>query len=276
MKPYFHLCLLAVSLCAFLSCQKTDLTHNASLSAKPSSHGLFSKSNLGFTDDYSVSTKEAEAFAVFHKQNSVLESIVPFCIHEDTLLYICNFDDRWMIISGDKRIAPILAQGREEPFDIEALPSGLHLWLKSMADDIRVLRYYSDEKDNDYTQFWSSLNPKKNDPKLVTKSEEDCKWYAVETFEYTGSTEQTIIPHLIQTKWGQGYPWNQKTPYDISLIHPKRCLLGCTATATGQLLYYTHFNLYKPNRLYHDISCTASYVNGNTYNINRIIYYGFH
>lgn len=73
------------------------------------------------------------------------------------------------------------------------------------------------------------------------------------------------IPHLIQTKWGQLHPWNQKLPVDL-LTH-SRCYVGCTAVAAAQLLYYTHGKIEKPSGLYHEITVAVDTANTPIQNI---------
>lgn len=49
-------------------------------------------------------------------------------------------------------------------------------------------------------------------------------------------TETTVVPcdEFISTKWGQGYPYNDKTP----LVDEKHTPTGCVATALAQILNY--------------------------------------
>lgn len=47
----------------------------------------------------------------------------------------------------------------------------------------------------------------------------------------------------------------------------KKCWTGCVAVAVAQMLYYTHYFLGKPNKLYHSVSCSKQHISGSTTNI---------
>lgn len=216
--------------------------------------------------DYGVSLNDAEVFAKAHNHNRDL-CINPICSEKDTLFYICNFDDGWMIIAGDKRIPPILAEGRTGQFLVDEVPEGVFIWLGSIAEDISLLKENNPVIENENTKTWDFFSGNKGLKENNTRSGSIMKWYAVGDgpYEIGAPVDTDIVPHLITTKWGQGAPWNNKCPIDISASN--RCYLGCTATAVAQLLNYTHHNLGKPNNLYHQISCSKTTVNGNTSDI---------
>ncbi|MHC9542587.1 MAG: C10 family peptidase [Vulcanimicrobiota bacterium] len=51
------------------------------------------------------------------------------------------------------------------------------------------------------------------------------------------STARTVYgPHLYDTKWGQGDPYNKLCPWDD--VNDAQCLVGCPATAFSQILNY--------------------------------------
>ncbi len=258
--------LILLSLFVIGSCQKSlpHIEENQCLSTVAPAQRYKSSQQDGL---FTVSITDAIRFAEIHNKIGQLITIKPFCIEKDTLLYFCYYDKEVLVLSGDKRMPPVLARLYETDLEIDDLPLGLKVWINSIADDVRTTRLYSKDGENNNTLFWRSISS--TGKQLInsrTKSDGDCKWYAVEHYEYTGSIDNDVVPHLIQTKWGQGYPWNSKCPIDNSLTPPNRCYLGCTATATGQVLYYTHSFLGKPNGLYHDISCYGS-VFGKTTNI---------
>ena len=216
--------------------------------------------------DYSVSFEEAKAFAKMRSGNSENFSVDPIRFKEDTVLYVCNYYPGWMVLSADKRTQPIIAYGKDNSFVLDSIPLGLEVWLGSLSEDIYRVRYFSSEKENEHTLFWKRIAVSPSKPNRRTKSGEVKKWYAIDTMVYQNTDQEDVVPHLIQTKWGQGYPWNNNCPLDLSLPSPKRCYLGCTATAVGQLLFYMHSHINKPHWLYHDISCDSS-ISGKTSNI---------
>jgi hypothetical protein len=62
--------------------------------------------------------------------------------------------------------------------------------------------------------------------------------------------------HLLSTKWGQGYPWNQRAPYTSS-AKTDHCLTGCVPVAAAQVLYYLHYKIGKPVGTYGFSTCNA-------------------
>ncbi|OJU51256.1 MAG: hypothetical protein BGN96_08085 [Bacteroidales bacterium 45-6] len=61
---------------------------------------------------------------------------------------------------------------------------------------------------------------------------------------------------LLQTKWGQGEPWNTCVPYAYD--NTQRCPTGCVAVAGSQMLYYLHYKLGMPETSWETGSCTGS------------------
>lgn len=231
-----------------------------------SSSGISSPLNtkgVSYNDSYRVSLDNVNSFVCALKRTKPLE-IVPISKDDDTLLFICNMKQGWLVISGDKRATPVLAESDEGYFDVESAPQGIKIWLDALAEDMWLFKTHSPVINNDNTAIWG-LWGQTHKESTQTKGSSSMKWYAINTFNYQTTTGTTVIPHLILTKWGQDSPWNTKCPIDTKEGH--RCYLGCSPTAIAQLLYYTHYNLYKPCRLYHTISCSKTTVYGATYNI---------
>ena len=200
----------------------------------------------------------------------------PLIQDSDTLMYLCNFENGWILVSGDKRAIPIIAGDESGSFDLSNIPEGIKQWLGAISEEMLYFKKDTTFYDIENESFWEAIkktSPKeKGQPK--TRDVPEMKWYAIEYTYDAGETQTTIVPHLILTKWGQGLPWNSKCPWDSSAS--KRCYLGCVATAIGQLLYYSHFNLSKPNGLYHQITCSVDTISSPTTNIgfSRSMYYG--
>ena len=84
-------------------------------------------------------------------------TIEPFVVKEDTLLYIVNYEDGWIIIAGDKRINPIVAESDKGSISMQIDNDNLITWIDSYADEINVIRYYGKEEENEYTKLWSRV-----------------------------------------------------------------------------------------------------------------------
>ena len=70
------------------------------------------------------------------KDKNLIE-MVPVTKGKDTLLFICNFSDGWMVISGDKRTAPILgsnAIGHISSSEAENVKN--RIWLDELSNMI--------------------------------------------------------------------------------------------------------------------------------------------
>lgn len=256
--PFFGSVLFVFLLFAcFVGCQKesTASLNNRAYLATTKSDNPSSSFNVTLCNakNYIRLTRNTDNF-----------SIIPLAKDCDTLLYICNLDNGWLIVSGDKRTFPVLASDESGSLDLSKAPDGILVWLDTLAEDLWHFKQESIETENDNTLVWSLFDNKTtNTPK--TKGDIVEKWYAINYYNYQESVDTITTPHLTTTEWGQSYPWNSKCPIDTS--NGVRCYLGCCPVAVAQLLYFTHYNLSKPNSLYHVISCSKSTVNGKTSNI---------
>lgn len=265
MKRFWIYTLLLLS---FSSCQlmKTDVEYDLEQSHSPK---LSPRSDV---TSFKVKYEEVRQFASIHCNNQDF-SVTSLTREEDTLLYVVNYANGWMLIAGDKRVSPILAESPEGQLDLKSAPEGVLVWLDSMAEDINSYREIATKTDNDNTLLWSAFTQmplvKSPDVEQTRYDPPIEKWYAI-TYspEVIEETAWDSIPHLIPTKWGQVSPWNSKCPVDTKV--PRRCYLGCAATALGQTLYYLHNYLGKPNQLYHYITCTKPTINGSTTDIGFV------
>lgn len=216
---------------------------------------------------YRVSLKEANRYASSFQELSGFE-IEPLVYKGDTLMYFCNHSGGWMIISGDKRTKPIIALGHSGRISLDDVPEGILAWIDSYAEDIYSMKN-SSIIENDNTKIWDMYSREQNPRDVVTKSdrwEPEMKWYAIDYGPYAiSSNDVDIVPHLVSVEWGQQSPWYNECPWDASAS--VKCALGCIATAVAQLLHYTHYNLSKPNGLYHTVGCSVDTIYAKTSNI---------
>ena len=115
-------------------------------------------------------------------------------------MYVFNVENKggFVIVSGDERTEPILGYSTSGEIDYDNMPDNLRTWLEGYEAQIKAIN---------------------ENPKLARKK--------------TGSEKAAIAP-LIQTKWGQGSPYNLLCPvYD-----EVRSVTGCVATALAQVMYY--------------------------------------
>ena len=122
-------------------------------------------------------------------------------------LYIFNVadDGGFVIVSNNERTVPILGFSDTGSFDPENIPDNMKAWLQGYADQIAW-------QEKQGTGGTVSNAPKRN---------------------ATHSTNE--IQPLIETKWDQGAPYNNKCPLYRTGY---RSVTGCVATAMAQVMNY--------------------------------------
>jgi len=247
----------------------------------------------GKTDaKFDVGLAAAKAFVeILNKDTSGVlkkgvKEITPVAHNGDTLLYIVNYENNkgWLVVSGDKRTHGILAYADEGSFETAKLNPGQMVWLDDLANQIYVLKTQANmEADTlaaDY-RLWNNIETYMantanlqfstgNPPSLPTipLDPNSIPW------ELAGITTQelpaTQVGPLLQTKWGQGYPWNTCVP-TVAPNSITRCPTGCGAVAAAQMLYYLHYKLGVPAVMY-----SSGYCNGSVGTLESMMHlYGF-
>lgn len=228
---------------------------------------LFINDEESLIDDYSVGYNVIKQF-ISQTKSANVTSVIPFSRDLDTLLYVLNTEDGWLIISNDQRATPILASCEGEPLDYNSTKhEGIKVWLQAAADYIiKIKNSPMDDEMRANMAFWSSFPEiaiRNIKHRFETKDAFDSlsgntyRWKLVDNVVQTGSATSNYIPHLITTKWGQGYPWNNELPYLYYYQYYGKCPTGCVAVSIAQILYYWHHTFGYPNSLYHTV-----YVNG--------------
>ena len=151
----------------------------------------------------------------------------------DTALYIVNYENNgFVIISGDKRLQPVLAfsSANSFPSDFSKCPAACIEWMMKVKDVVEKVK----------------KNDKKPDPVL------DATWQNM-TLQQTQpidppppcTDESLIYGPLISTNWGQGAGFNDSLPaqynYGCSGMPNGKMLAGCTAVAMAQVMKYHNF-----------------------------------
>lgn len=269
MKKYIVFFTLVLNL-IFVGCNKND--------SLPIEHPEMANTNTvsyitkaPSANEYYVSVNDARKFADAIRPGKTLK-IEPYVVEKDTLLYFINYDKGWMILAGDKRLNPFVAESESGDISMPTSNENLNIWIDSYADEVRVIRTITDKKENEFTELWSKIS-KNRTPEYSKGSGPETKavtykWAVVRNTYCDSETYNEVYPHLLSTKWGQGYPWNTKLPMDSSVGN--RCYTGCTAVAISQILYYMHYKFNKPLGLYHSISISQASISGKTANIGFV------
>jgi hypothetical protein len=223
---------------------------------------------------FNVSLQSVRAFVgVLHNgdstQTKALEKIQPIVHHSDTLLYIVNYKNNkgWLVISGDKRTEAILAYSNEGFFEPEKSNAGVAIWLDDLAEHIYALKqtHEGDTTTADYNlwqiieaqQCMAAILPPTGDLNIGIGGSGG--YWIVDHIVTTPLPTTTKGP-LLQTKWGQGSPWNTCVPWMRD--YSTRCHTGCVAVAGAQMLYYLHHKWGVPAAMYSTGYCIGWSDNG--------------
>lgn len=179
------------------------------------------------------------------------------------VLYVADFEDGWALISADDRADVILAFSEHGSFDPNDIPNpGARFWFDSIQSEIASL-----SEDNCTPLAASEGNSERGMRP---------RWFWVKTRILDSLVCRTYFDsgHLMSTTWGQNNPWNNDCPMYSYYGYYVHCLTGCVATAMSQILYFSHYELGKPNSLYHTVGYSNPYLIGPNNTFFRSDYTG--
>ncbi|MBO4481345.1 MAG: thiol protease/hemagglutinin PrtT [Bacteroidales bacterium] len=130
-------------------------------------------------------------------------------------MYVFNVegDNGFVLVAGDDRSIPVLGYSDEGRFDYDNLPDNARAWITHYEEELAWIVANDAEPYETTAGEWTTLL---NGGLLETKG---------------GS-----VGPLIETKWGQGSPYNLLCPYDNAA--GERAVTGCVATAMAQIMKY--------------------------------------
>ena len=203
-------------------------------------------------DKYGVTQRMAEIFISSNKENPPIVSVEPYEIDGVTCFYIFNFEAGFKVVSADTRVQPILAESDKGCLvPSETDNPGVKVWLEDTADRIRVLKENNADTGEDYSGLWSAYRLPEKREALTTRSYDvDSVWVLVYNTSSTYTSFNANVGPLLSTEWGQGSPWNNKMPK----IGGTKCVTGCVAVATAQVLYYFNRRYMAPKDFWETIS----------------------
>ena len=238
---------ISTSFLILCACQKIERSPSAGLQSNAILNTKGTSPNQ-IIEKYSVSLSDAKRYSELYRPGEAF-SVTPYVEGKDTLLYLFNYREGWLVLSGDRRVVPVVAENSKGSIKMMD-GTGSASWLKMYAQEVsRLKKDEEHQKDNDYTSLWKAISRRREGP--GTKSES--KWVIREAMINEYSVFTATVPPLLQTEWGQQDPWNYSYPLD--LYYNKRCYVGCVAVAFAQLLYYWHYYSGNPTKLSHTISC---------------------
>ncbi|MBR4736019.1 MAG: C10 family peptidase [Bacteroidales bacterium] len=258
--------LLAISAVLFvLGC---SLKHSADyLESNGVNHVLTKATDIGEdTSDYSLSETDLQNYVHFKllgNKNLSLMGIEALNFNDTPCLYAIQYNDGFDIISADKRSPIPIASCEIGIFNECNDPEGFGGHLETMAEQVWFLLHgYMREPSPEAVEyiesslnFWKLVNADSSYITEKTRKDESDTNTPQTRFDPPGpdpghwelidiTTEEIVydsIPHLTSTTWYQRSVYNYFCPDDISDDgDTSKCPAGCTAIATGQMLYFLH------------------------------------
>ena len=255
----------------------------ASCSKEPSVSSTILQETLPVTEvldtkvaDFTVTREMVEAFLMSESEKErPVVSISSYPSEDNPLLYVVNYENGWKIIPGDSRFGYVLAQSESGTLDLSKKSEnpGFNIWVKSQLDEIKSVRgsQLKNETMEENARAWSAfLAPAvaDQDKKLTAVARSngsgELMWAKI---KYSLIVETDTVAnkgHLLQTKWGQGSPWN----VSMYTYEGEKCAPGCAAVAVAQVLYYYHNKQNRPSGLYHSVKIdkvTRYTINGRSW-----------
>ena len=180
--------------------------------------------SVSFVFAQQVSLNEAQKVAnnFFGKTHKSLQACADVAVAgQDTLYYVFNADNGFVVIAGDKKSVPVLTFSNASAYDKNTLIAPVKMWLDYYQRQISELRKADDfSVEEKVIRAWEDLQ---NPPK------------------FHKNTTSPMKP-LLTSKWGQGKYYNYYCPQDDSASsNNNRAVTGCVATAMAQLMYYFRF-----------------------------------
>ena len=238
MKKVFLFALIAIVMCA---CSDNMMLN------EPVENTVLSRSNEQTTvsNDYTVTPEMVCKYLNIARKGKTIDSITPVIEDGDTLAYVAQYtgNNGWDLISGDKRVAPVLAFCETGTLNLNATERPAINALNGMTQVVK-------EAKNDTIKhaIWESLEVKEYNNKPQSRGSGYIgKWIATDTV-YNNYYDR--VPHIITTKWGQKNPWNIYTPLgwfkddaeNNGVYGIRHCAVGCGAVAVGQFIYHFRKN----------------------------------
>lgn len=174
---------------------------------------------VGFGMAQNVSLQEAERAAdrFLNSQGKTLVRCAKTINRDaETLLYIFNAENAFVVVSGDKSAQPVLAYIEHQIYNDADNVAPFEMWINHYVNQIEQIKKQHIVQDV-FIERWENILS--GAPAFRTGDE---------------------VKPLMLSKWDQGEYYNYYCPRDFSGING-RVVTGCVATAMAQLLYYFRF-----------------------------------
>lgn len=260
---HFHLPFVVfASFVLALSCERIsneDAVYSAdnTLQTKASSDNSFRSTHIGINEI-------TNSIKLFHNlgemDNAFIKSIDPIVNGRDTIMYLANYEKGWELLSADTRAPRVLMMAENGNIAVSGLkfnPIQAELFenTKDRLINLAANPAYRDEfVDNDEGAEY------RNPLSCEGKGFNDHGLIVIDTLVIVNEEQD----HLLETQWGQEYPWNNRAPYTSPSMY-FHCETGCGPVAIAQTLYYLHYKVGYPQQTYDDCTCSAYIPSGSDY-----------
>lgn len=192
---------------------------------------LYQKTSLNTKAFYTAAIVPQFSMAyVCHNENKISTRLPD---SQEACYYVINVNDNdgYVIVAGDDRARQVLAYSYEGNFNPNNLPANCVTWLRGYQEEISYLLNEPEDNNVETASLYRSI-----------------------------TYPSVVVEPMTSTKWGQGTPYNLQCPIDILGGKNELSAVGCTATATAQIMYYHQW----PGRPFGSIMYTD-----NTQKVNR-------
>jgi len=164
-----------------------------------------------------------------------------------TSFYIINYEGGgFIILAADKRIDPILAYSKDNPFPFEKkrLPEGLLNWLEGVHETIQEIRKENPEQGELLANNWKKIFTERHS---IASTNQAAR---TETTYYEGDCNNgdsgyqqiTHVDPLTVTEWDQGSGYNNLFDYaGCTQTLNGRYWAGCVPVATSQIMRFWQY-----------------------------------
>ncbi len=150
----------------------------------------------------------------------------------EELIYVINYEDGgFLLLSADKRVAPVLAFSETNSFTSEEsdLRGGVNFWVQTTKEGIKSVKKENKEQSEEVKFLWnkylSSSSLKVYDPENPPPCQDVYTW----------------VGPLMQTKWDQGCTFNSLLDPCSNPDYCNKVPAGCVAVAMAQVMKYHQY-----------------------------------
>lgn len=165
----------------------------------------------------------------YHK--IIREQLLVNAVTSEPELYIFNLNKGFIIVSGDKRLLPVLAFSDKGSFEVDTKNLGTKDWISSTKNVISVARQTNLEQSKHAQMSWQKFDSNPANPTTGPTPPPPGP-------QIIGDCGNTVGPLLTST-WDQGTGYNYSCPAATGGQCDK-ALTGCVATAIGQIARFWH------------------------------------